>query len=73
MKNILAENMLRFGTKNLSEALKDKLQEQVTQQVGGEKQIYGITDAEAAILKITPATVKQINKSANTTRVETDD
>jgi hypothetical protein len=73
-EKLLAENMLRFGTKNLSEALQDKLLEQeVTQQVGGEKQIYGITDAEAAILKINPATVKQINKSANTTAVETDD
>jgi hypothetical protein len=73
-EKLLAENMLRFGTKNLSEALQDKLLEQeVTQQVGGEKQIYGITDAEAAILKINPATVKMINKSANTTGVETDD
>jgi hypothetical protein len=73
-EKLLAENMLRFGTKNLSEALQDKLLEQeVTQKVGGEKQIYGITDAEAAILKINPATVKMINKSANTTSVETDD
>ena len=73
-EKLLAENMLRFGTKNLSEALRDKLLEQeVTQQVGAEKQIYGITDAEAAILKINPATVKMINKSANTTGVETDD
>jgi hypothetical protein len=72
-KKLLAENMLRFGTKNLSDALKDKLQEQVTQQVGGEKQIYSISDAEAAILKINPNAVNKINKNANTTSVETDD
>jgi hypothetical protein len=73
-EKLLAENMLRFGTKNLSQALRDKLLEQsVSQEVGGEKQVYGITDAEAAILKINPATIKQINKSTNTTGVETDD
>lgn len=28
MKNLLAENLIRFGVKNLSEADKNKLQEQ---------------------------------------------
>lgn len=32
MKNILAENMIRFGTKNLNQALKQKLAEQAVSQ-----------------------------------------
>jgi hypothetical protein len=73
LEKILAENMLRFGVKNLTDELKKKLQEQVDQQIGGEKEIYSINNDDATILGIAPATVAKFNKNSNTTPVETDD
>ena len=73
LEKLLAENMLRFGTKNLSAALKQKLTEQVTQQIGADKHIYGMTDDEAAILRVSPALKTSINKKSNITPIETGD
>ena len=80
LEKILAENMLRFGTKNLSNELRKKLIEQtVTQTVDKSPTAvsngYIITDEDLALLRLNAndPTVKRINKNINRSSVETDD
>jgi hypothetical protein len=64
MKNTLAENMLRFGSKNLSEASKKKLQRLAEQgDLNGVKSMLalpGVTDGNTVTLKDIDPAVKTI-------------
>jgi hypothetical protein len=80
LEKILAENMLRFRTKNLSDALRKKLIEQtVTQTVptqpGAPSNGYLITDEDAAQLGLdsSASLIKSLNKQINNSPIETDD